>query len=204
VNVTATARELSKPKAKRIAYTSMHVASPFAPNWSALFSANDQKNDDAAAIFCVLRGAAYMEPFFSQHKFRSKAESAVVPTVIPTLICVRVKLPRRGNIEPNAMVQFPFEVHHRKTMTSGNAQNVKKTDRYHDVCIDLYTDRHGSVPVSTRYSMVRAEGDYIKARQEQKKGWQPINDGRTTHYWFCHVRSLYDERWVFGRRFLPL
>ncbi|CAK4085872.1 unnamed protein product [Aphanomyces euteiches] len=88
------------PKAKRVAYEALQVSAPFAPDWTVLFP---ETND-----FCVLRGATYMEPF-PFYRPETKAALSSVPVAIPTLICVQLVLPRRGNIDTNAMICFPKE-----------------------------------------------------------------------------------------------
>ncbi|CAK4761670.1 hypothetical protein LEN26_003881 [Aphanomyces euteiches] len=88
------------PKAKRVAYEALQVSAPFAPDWIVLFP---ETND-----FCVLRGATYMEPF-PFYRPETKAALSSVPVAIPTLICVQLVLPRRGNIDTNAMICFPKE-----------------------------------------------------------------------------------------------
>ncbi|KAF0691123.1 Aste57867_17600 [Aphanomyces stellatus] len=120
---TETAISLAKPKAKRVAYGALLVASPFSPNWQLLFpsSGND---DDASTGFCILRGAAYMDPFPFYHPQAKVGASTIVlvgiphfiikelkavPVAMPTLICVHVALPRRGNMDPNAMLCFPSQ-----------------------------------------------------------------------------------------------
>ncbi|ETW01206.1 hypothetical protein, variant [Aphanomyces invadans] len=101
IKATKEAAEAAKPKAKRTAFQAMQVASPFAPDWSQLFS-------DVSTPFCVLRGAEYMRPF-PFYNPSSKQELAMVPTAVPTLICVQVTLPRRGTVDCNAMMCFPTE-----------------------------------------------------------------------------------------------
>ncbi|OQR94143.1 NADPH-cytochrome P450 reductase [Thraustotheca clavata] len=90
-------QELAKPKAKRTSFSSLQVQSPFKPSWASLFEPGSE--------YCVLRGQTYMEPF----PFFNSEVKEFVPMAMPTLIPIQIQMPRRGRIEPNAMLCLPTE-----------------------------------------------------------------------------------------------
>ncbi|OQR90499.1 hypothetical protein ACHHYP_05468 [Achlya hypogyna] len=125
VDADGVARQLALPKAKRVAFDALQTASPHQPAWPALFGASS--SDDAAeeSNFCVLRGKTYMEPFAfyapeesakgghrppaSRQEIMFWIERVFVPMAMPTLICVQLRVPRRGRLETNAMLCMPTE-----------------------------------------------------------------------------------------------
>ncbi|EGZ21452.1 hypothetical protein PHYSODRAFT_256704, partial [Phytophthora sojae] len=110
--------QAKKPKSKRFNYEKRGVASPFRPRWGLLFdgqNAEGDVEDESAQVPCVLRGESYMEPFcFYKAKATATKDDetmsspapesdAIVPVPMPTLVRVIVVVPRRGNIDVNAM-----------------------------------------------------------------------------------------------------
>ncbi|POM78407.1 Ribonucleases P/MRP protein subunit [Phytophthora palmivora] len=108
-----------KPKAKRFNYTKHGVNSPFQPRWDLLFDMQNSeglKKDEGMQTACVLRGEKYTDPFcFYKTKITtmdkdetmtSPDTESIVPVPIPTLVRVVVVVPRRGNIDVNAMVRL--------------------------------------------------------------------------------------------------
>ncbi|EQC33247.1 hypothetical protein SDRG_09230 [Saprolegnia diclina VS20] len=105
VHASEEAKVASRPKAKRVSYESLQVASPFQPSWSTLFELTDASPD-----FCVLRGEAYMAPFpFYKPADPATEDRVFMPMAMPTLICVQLQMPRRGRLEVNAMICMPTD-----------------------------------------------------------------------------------------------
>ncbi|KAL4086790.1 hypothetical protein PRIC1_013850 [Phytophthora ramorum] len=123
----ARARDLAteqakKPKSKRVNFKKHGVTSPFQPQWESLFETeNAEDEDEVPQAPCVLRGEKYMEPFCFYRSRSKDAEDEVteamtspapdaessVPASTPTLVRVVVVVPRRGNIDVNAMLFAP-------------------------------------------------------------------------------------------------
>ncbi|KAL8002281.1 putative ribonuclease P/MRP protein subunit Pop1 [Plasmopara halstedii] len=103
--------EMKKPKAKRFNYEKHGVKSPYQPLWELLF-----EEDKITQVPCVLRGRDYMKPFCF---YRVTSENltdvisseltieSVLPVPMPTLVRVSIFIPRRGNININAMLLTP-------------------------------------------------------------------------------------------------
>ena len=119
--------QAKKPKAKRFS-NGKHSAKPsFEPRWELLFDEHkrdgDAKGEDRM-IPCVVRGDTYMQPFCFYRSGNATAEvndrmpvptsgvNAIVPVAMPTLVRVVVIVPRRGNIDVNAMVRGETIVRH--------------------------------------------------------------------------------------------
>ncbi|RLN90440.1 hypothetical protein BBJ28_00001301 [Nothophytophthora sp. Chile5] len=108
------ATHAKKPKAKRFSFDKHGIASPFQPQWAALFSSQSSEDDEEAeSTACVLRGDEYMQPFcfYRSPKFGVSSPAAasphpetIVPVPMPALVRVVITLPRRGNVTVNAMV----------------------------------------------------------------------------------------------------
>ncbi|KAK1938186.1 Ribonucleases P/MRP protein subunit POP1 [Phytophthora citrophthora] len=103
--------QAKKPKSKQFNYEKHGVKSPFQPRWELLFDTKleGDEEDEEPQVPCVLRGEKYMEPF-NFHRSSSKTASDAVPIVpvpIPTLVRVIIVVPRRGNIDVNAMIFAP-------------------------------------------------------------------------------------------------
>ncbi|KAI9993437.1 hypothetical protein PInf_015561 [Phytophthora infestans] len=100
--------QAKKPKAKRFNFAKHGVTSPFHPRWELLF----ESTTDEDTTPCVLRGEKYMKPFCfyksnnTDEDMASTAES-IVSVPMPTLFRVVVVVPRRGNIDINAMLLAP-------------------------------------------------------------------------------------------------
>ncbi|KDO31202.1 hypothetical protein SPRG_03820 [Saprolegnia parasitica CBS 223.65] len=106
VHASEEAKVASRPKAKRVSYASLQVASPFQPSWASLFELNDAMSPD----FCVLRGETYMAPFpFYKPSENAMEDRGFMPMAMPTLICVQLQLPRRGRLDVNAMICMPTD-----------------------------------------------------------------------------------------------
>ncbi|KUF95246.1 hypothetical protein AM588_10007419 [Phytophthora nicotianae] len=104
--------QAKKPKSKRFNYKKHGVESPFQPRWELLFEATVDEDTQSP---CVLRGEKYMKSFFfyrssstatEDEDIASGAES-IVPAPMPTLVRVIVVVPRRGNVDVNAMLFTP-------------------------------------------------------------------------------------------------
>ncbi|GMF24070.1 unnamed protein product [Phytophthora fragariaefolia] len=110
--------QAKKPKSKRFNYEKHGVLSPFQPRWELLFDAQDEEGDaedEGAQVPCVLRGEKYMEPFCFYRSKPTPTEGdeamssstpdadSVVSVPMPTLVRVVIVVPRRGNIDVNAM-----------------------------------------------------------------------------------------------------
>ncbi|KAL3663058.1 hypothetical protein V7S43_011999 [Phytophthora oleae] len=112
--------QAKKPKSKRFNYEKHGVKSPFQPRWELLFDpklGGDAEGEEPQAP-CALRGEKYMEPFCFHRSNSKTADSTAsepnavssVPVPIPTLVRVVIVVPRRGNIDVNAMIFAPSAV----------------------------------------------------------------------------------------------
>ncbi|KAG7384135.1 Ribonucleases P/MRP protein subunit pop1 [Phytophthora pseudosyringae] len=112
--------QAKKPKSKRFNYEKRGVKSPFQPRWGLLFDGQYSEGDaeeENTQTPCVLRGETYMEPFCFYRASRTEGSKAIaspevdadsiVPVPIPTLVRIVVVVPRRGNIDVNAMLFAP-------------------------------------------------------------------------------------------------
>ncbi|KAG6617622.1 Ribonucleases P/MRP protein subunit POP1 [Phytophthora cinnamomi] len=116
-----------KPNSKRFNYEKRGVVSPYQPRWESLFDAQiveGEAEDEDAQVPCVLRGEKYMEPFcfYSVKASATKGDEtmtspapeadSIVPVPMPTLVRVVVVVPRRGNLDVNAMLFAPSPEDH--------------------------------------------------------------------------------------------
>ncbi|GMF64642.1 unnamed protein product [Phytophthora lilii] len=113
--------QAKKPKSKRFNYEKHGVLSPFQPLWESLFDPQihqDSTDGEAVQTPCVLRGETYMKPFCFYTSRSTKDDNgtpppqlnfeSIVPVPMPTLVRVVVVVPKRGNIDVNAMVRKGF------------------------------------------------------------------------------------------------
>ncbi|KAG2778717.1 hypothetical protein JG687_00005763 [Phytophthora cactorum] len=108
--------QAKKPKSKRFDYAKHGVKSPFQPRWELLFEPTGGAEDEDTQTPSVLRAEKYMEPFCfyrsssEDDEDMASAESgakSIVAVPMPTLVRVVVVVPRRGNIDINAMLFAP-------------------------------------------------------------------------------------------------
>ncbi|KAE9347772.1 hypothetical protein PF008_g7665 [Phytophthora fragariae] len=119
--------QAKKPKSKRFNYEKRGVASPFRPRWESLFDAQNAEGDaedEDVQVPCVIRGERYMKPFCFYRPNTTATEDdetmsspipdtdSIVPVPMPTLVRVVVVVPRRGNIDVNAMLFAPSPEDH--------------------------------------------------------------------------------------------
>ncbi|OWZ15335.1 hypothetical protein PHMEG_00011034 [Phytophthora megakarya] len=114
---TLESEQAKKPKAKRFNYEKHGVKSPFQPQWELLFDTQNRERDEQECTQtpCVLRGEKYMEPFCFYKAKRTTTDKdetlttseSIVSVPIPTLVRIVIIIPRRGNIDVNAMLFAP-------------------------------------------------------------------------------------------------
>ncbi|CAH0475041.1 unnamed protein product [Peronospora belbahrii] len=113
-------KQAKKPKAVRFNFEKHGVKSPFQPRWELLFHMQMHEGDAEdknTQTLCVVRGEKYMTPFcFYQSSctatkcddvISTSSVESIVPVAIPTLVRVVIVIPRRGNIDVNAMLLAP-------------------------------------------------------------------------------------------------
>lgn len=108
-------KQAKKPKAKRFNYEKHNVQAPYQPRWELLFA-----KEERLQALCVLRGRNDMVPFcFARSEANNGKDTSdetpagvqmasIGSTRPSTLVRVVLRLPRRGNINVNAMLLAPL------------------------------------------------------------------------------------------------